>query len=243
MSRSRSFHSFLSLALLSALLLGSATQASAAAVWSVLSIRVEGDSAPWMDLVKQAAAIRKTLGLPAVSVVQATWAGEETGTYFVTTEYPSLTALGEASAKLEASAEWMALLPKLQAASKVVDSSLYVDRTAAGVKPTPMTPGGYSTGIVVRVDGSPSAYLALLPRLAANAARLGIAIPRVWQATSAGTGTGAILITTASPSMAAMEETETKMGADPESQKLFREIEATGRKVVARLIVRDRTPR
>jgi hypothetical protein len=237
------FSSFLSLALLSALLLGSATQASAAAVWSVLSVQVEGDAAQWMDLVKQASAIRKNLGIPVVSVVQATYAGESTGTYYVSTEYPSLTALGEASAKLEASAEWMALLPKLQASSKVEASSLYVDRTPAGVKSTPMTPGGYSTGIVVRVDGSPSAYLALLSKLTANSARLGTPVARVWQATSAGNDTGAILITSASPSMAAMEEAQNKMEADPESQKLLREIEATGRKVVARLIVRDRTPR
>jgi hypothetical protein len=106
-----------------------------------------------------------------------------------------------------------------------------------------MTPGGYSFGIIVRIDGSPKAYLALLPRLTANAARLGNPIPRVWQATAAGTGTGTILITTPSPSMAAMEEAQNKMEADPESQQLLRDIEATGRKVVARLIVRDRTPR
>jgi hypothetical protein len=244
MSRSRlSFKSFLSLALLSVLLLVNATQARAAAVWSVLSVQVEGDTAQWMDLVKQALVIRKNLGIPAISVVQATFAGDATGTYYVSTEYPSLTALGEASAKLEASAEWMALLPKLQASSKVVASSLYVDRTPAGAKTSAMTPGGYSSGIVVRVDGNPSAYLALLPKLTANWARLGVAVPRVWQATSAGTGTGAILITTAYPSMAVMEESQAKTDADPESQQLLREIEATGRRVVARLIVRDRTPR
>lgn len=230
-------------ALLFALAAASATQASAAAVWSVLSVQVEGDTAQWMDLVKQASAIRKQLGIPTVSVVQATFAGDATGTYYVSTEYPSLTALGEASARLEASTEWRALLPKLQAASKVEASSLYVDRTPAGAKATPMPAGGVSSGIIVRPAGDPAAYLALLPRLIANWARLGVAIPRVWQATSAGTGTGAIAITTAYPSLAALEEAQTKTDADPESQKLLREIEATGRRIVARLIVRDRTPR
>jgi hypothetical protein len=233
----------MAVALLFALAAAAATQASAAAIWSVLSIRVEGDAAQWLDLVKQASAIRKGLGLPTVSVVQATFSGDSTGTYYVSTEYPSLSALGEASAKLEASAEWRALLVKLQAASKVESSSLYVDRTAAGVQATPMTPGGYSTGIIVRTSGDPAAYFALLAKLAAASKRLGNSVARVWQATSAGTGTGAILITSAAPSMAAIEENQAKSEADAEFQQILRDIEATGREVVARVIVRDRTPR
>ena len=231
------------LALSCTLLLASAPQANAAAVWSVITVRVEGDATQWLDLVKQAAAIRKKLGVPEVNVVQATFAGESTGLFYVSTEYASLAALGEAGDTLTGDASWQALLKQLQASGKVESSSLYVDRTPAGAKSTPMTPGGYSTGLIVRAGGDPAAYLGLLPRLTANFARLGVSVPRIWQATSAGTGTGAILITSAQSSLAAMEEGQKKIDADVETQALFREFEATGRHVVARVIVRDRTPR
>ena len=232
-----------SLLLLGALCIATAHEARAAAVWSVLSIRVEGDPQPWLDLVKKVAPLRQRLGIPAASVVQATLAGDATGTYFVSTEYPSLTALGEAAAKLEADAEWPGLLKQLQAASKVVSSSLYVDRTPAGVKTTPMPPGGYGTGLAVRLDGDPSAYFALLSKFAANSERLGLPAPRVWLATLAGPGTGSILITTAWPSLAAYEDAQKKLEGDAQSRELRAQLEATGRKIVGSLLVRDRTPR
>jgi hypothetical protein len=234
--------SVLALASASALLLASATQANAAAVWSVITVRVEGDATQWLELVKQASAIRKRLEIPTVNVVQATFAGDATGLFYVSTEYPSLAALGEASDKLTGDASFQAVLKQLQTLGTVESSSLYVDRTPAGVKSTPITPGGYATGLTVRAGGDPAAYLALLPRLTANFARLGVSVPRIWQATSAGAGTGAILITTAQSSLAAMEEAQKKIDADAEVQALFREFEATGRHVVARIIVRDRTP-
>lgn len=233
----------LAFALASAFLASSATLANAAAVWSVVTVRVEGDESAWLDLVKQASLIRKQLGVPTVGVVQATFAGESTGLFYVSTEYPSLAALGEASDKLTGDAHFQAVLKQLQALGTLEASSLYVDRTPAGAEPTPITPGGYSTGLIVRAGGDPAAYLGLLPRLTANFARLGVSLPRIWQATSAGTGTGAILITTAHSSLAAMEEGQSKIDADAEVQALFREFEATGRHVVARIIVRDRTPR
>ncbi len=174
-----------SLALLSVLWLANAGTAHAAAVWSVLSVNVEGDPQPWLGLAKQVNALRTRLKLPTVTIVQATLAGDVTGTYFVSTEYPSLTALGEATAKVEADPEWPGLLKQLQAASKVVSSELYVDRTPAGAPATPLPAGGYGTGIVVRVDNA-SAYFALLPKLRENFARLRVPVPRVWQATLAG---------------------------------------------------------
>lgn len=231
-----------SLALVSVLWLANAGTAHAAAVWSVLSVNVEGDPQPWLGLAKQVNALRTRLKLPTVTIVQATLAGDVTGTYFVSTEYPSLTALGEATAKVETDPEWPGLLKQLQAASKVVSSELYVDRTPAGAPATPLPAGGYGTGIVVRVDNA-SAYFALLPKLRENFARLRVPVPRVWQATLAGPETGTILITNGYASLAAMEEAEKKTEADPEQQRMLRELEATGRKVVSRLLVRDRTPR
>ncbi len=233
----------ISLALFAALWTTSADDARAAAVWQVLSVQVDGDPQPWMELVKKAQAMRQRLGISTAQVVQATLAGDATGTYFVSFEYPSLVALGEAAAKIEADAEWPGLLKQLQATSKLVSSSLYVDRTPAGVKATPLPPGGYGTGLAVRLDGDPSAYLALVAKLASINTRLGIPTHRVWQATLAGPATGSFLITLTYPSLAAYETATQKVQADPEAQEVFRQIEATGRKIVSNLLVRDRTPR
>lgn len=225
-----------------ALALVAAAPADGAAVLSLLAVRVDGDPTRFLEQVKHASAIRARLGVATLNVLQATFAGDRTGTYFVSAEYPSLAALGEASDALAADAEWQATLQQLRTLGRVEASSLYVDRTPPGVKPTPIIPGGYVTGMTVRTEPDPAAYLALLPRLTANFARLGASVPRIWQATSAGTDTGEILITTAQPSLAALEESQRKLEADPEEQKLLGEIEATGRHVITRMLARDRTP-
>jgi hypothetical protein len=230
----------LALTLVSTLTLAVAPQASAA-VWSVLTIRVDGDPANWLALVKQVAAIRKNAGVQPVSVVQATFAGDSTGLFFVSAEYESLAALEAATAKVNADPAWPGLLKQLNAASTIVSSSLYAERTPAGVKPSPMPAGGISQGFIVRAPDT-AAYLALVSRLAANAERLGNPVPSVWQATAAGEGTGSILLRTPYASLTALEAAQTKGEADAASQQLMRDFEATGRKVVARLIVRDRTP-
>ena len=232
------------LALLAALWLASAQPVQGAAVWQIVSVQVEGDSQPWLDLVKKTNALRKRLALPPVRVVQATLAGDATGTFFADIEYPSLAAFAEGTAKVEADAEWPALLKQFQTYpnSKLVENSLFVDRTPTGVKAAQLKPGGYATGLAVRVEGDPSAYLALLPKITAAFARIGVPAPRIWQATLAGEGTGTILITTAYESLAALEEAQKKTEADTEFQGLRKQAEATGRKIVSNLLVRDRTP-
>ena len=233
------------LAVLAALWLASAQEAHAAAVWQVVSVQVEGDAQPWLDLIKKANAVRKRLALPPVRVVQATLAGDATGTYFVDIEYASLAAFAESVAKLEADAEWQGLLKQFQTypKSKLLENSLFTDRTPEGVEATSLKPGGYATGLAVRVDGDPSAYLALLSKFRAVFQRLGAPANRVWQATLAGEGTGSILITTAYPNLAAWEEAQKKTEGDAEFQSLRRQADATGRKIVSSLLVRERTPR
>jgi len=230
--------------LAAALWLASAQEAHAAAVWQVVSVQVEGDAQPWLDLIKKANAVRKRLALPPVRVVQATLAGDATGTYFIDIEYASLAAFAESVAKLEADAEWPGLLKQFQTypKSKLLENSLFTDRTPEGVEAASLKPGGYATGLAVRVDGDPSAYLALLPKITAAFERIGVPAPRVWQATLAGEGSGTILITTAYPSLAALEEAQKKTDGDAEFQSLRRQAEATGRKIVSNLLVRERTP-
>jgi hypothetical protein len=231
-------------AFLAALWLAGAPAAHAAAAWQVVSVQVEGDPQPWLDLVKKANAIRKRLALPPVRVVQATLAGDATGTYYIDIEYPSLAAFADAVAKLEADSEWPGLLKQFQTypKSNLVSNSLFADRTPEGVTAAPLTPDGYSAGIAVRVEGDPSAYLALLPKFEAAFKRLGVPAARFWQATLAGEGTGTFVITTAYTSLAAYEEAQKKLDGDSEFQSLRRQAEATGRKIVSSLLVRERTP-
>jgi hypothetical protein len=231
-------------ALLAALCLASAQETHAAAVWQIVSVQVEGDPQPWLDLIKKANGIRKRLSIPSVRVVQATLAGDETGRFFVDIEYPSLAAFADAVAKLEADPEWPGLLRQLQTypKSRLVENSLFADRTPEGVTAAQLKPGGYATGLAVRVDGDPSAYLALLPKFEAAFKRLGVPAARVWQATLAGEDTGTILITTAYPSLAAYEEAQKKLDGDSEFQSLRQEAEATGRRIVSSVLVRERTP-
>jgi cell fate (sporulation/competence/biofilm development) regulator YlbF (YheA/YmcA/DUF963 family) len=233
-----------SLVLVAALCLASAHEARAAAVWQVLSVQIQGDSQAWLDRVKQANVIRTRLNVATVRVAQATLAGEVTGTYFVDSEYPSLAAYADAVAKLEADAEWQALLKQFRAAtdSKVVASALYVDRTPDGVKAPQLAPGGYATGLAIRLEGDPSAYLALLPKLEAAFQRVGVPAARVWQATLAGPETGTFVITTAYNSLGAYQEAQKKLEGDAEFQDLVRQAQATGRKIASSLLVRDRTP-
>jgi len=233
-----------SLALVAALCLASAQEARAAAVWQVLSVQVQGDPQAWLDRVKQANVIRKRLNVAPVRVAQATLAGELTGTYFIDSEYPSLAAYADAVAKLEADAEWQALLERFRAAaeSTVVASALYVDRTPAGVKASQLAPGGYATGLAIRVEGDPSAYLALLPKIEAAFQRVGVPAARVWQATLAGPATGTYVITTAYPGLGAYQEAQKKLEGDAEFQDLVRQAQATGRKIASSVLVRDRTP-
>ena len=206
-------------AVLAALCLASAQEARAAAVWQIISVQVEGDPQPWLDLVSKANALRKRLALPPVRVVQATLAGDETGRYFVDIEYASLAAFADAVAKLEADAEWPGLLKQFQTypKSKVVENSLFVDRTPEGVTAAPLKAGGYATGIAVRVEGDSSPYLTLLPKFEAAFKRVGAPTARIWQATLAGEGTGTILITTAYPTLAAYEEAQ-KTFPDPRTR-------------------------
>jgi hypothetical protein len=235
---------FWSLALVAALCLASAPEARGAAVWQVLSVEMQGDPQAWLDRVKQANVIRKRLNVVTVRVAQATLAGELTGTYFIDSEYPSLAAYADAVAKLEADAEWQALLKQFRAAadSKVVASALYVDRTSDGVKASQLAPGGYATGLAIRLEGDPSAYLALLSKIQAAFQRMGVPAARVWQATLAGPGTGTYLITTAYPSLSGYQEAQKKLEGDAEFQDLVRQAQATGRRIVSSVLVRDRTP-
>ena len=71
-------------------------------------------------------ALRERIGSAGVlRVFQARFAGPEAGAVVVTLEFPSLTAMAEADAKLDADAEFQTWLKGLDKLRKIVSDSLY----------------------------------------------------------------------------------------------------------------------
>jgi hypothetical protein len=217
--------------------------ARAEAVVQVVTVRLDGDPRPYLDLVQKSQAVTKRLGLPALQAAQATFAGTATRELYVWAEYASLEALGQAAPKLEADAEWQALLKQFEATGrKVVSQEVWRDRTPAGLTPTPASPGGVASVLAVTLDGDPKAYLDLLARFGPLSKRLGISAPRVWQATFAGPETRTIFIVLQYADLAAVGEFTEKTESDAEWRSFVQQADATGRKVVGQSLIRHRIP-
>ena len=101
-------------------------------VTQVLIVDVEAKNRDaYMAFVKRAQAIVKDLGLPGFQVLQATMAGDTTGTLAIVIENESLAALAKNQAKTQGSAEWQRLISDVQGAgiSRTVSNSLWIDVT------------------------------------------------------------------------------------------------------------------
>ena len=86
------------------------------------------------------------------------------------------------------------------------------------------------------------AYLAKVKQLQAITKRLGApSTTRVWEATVAGDGSGAVVVGIEYPSLVAYAESTTKLSADAEWQKLMAGMDDM-RTVVSRSLYRERTP-
>lgn len=97
--------------------------------------------------------------------------------------------------------------------------------------------------ISVKVTGDTQVYLGKVKSLQAINKRLGIPAARVWRETMAGDATDTIHIVTEYPSLAAWAEGNGKLNADPEGNKLIRDLDASGiRTVVGRSLMVDETP-
>ena len=100
-------------------------------VLQVISVRVKGDRQAYLNQIKTLQGITKRLALPQARVWRATLAGENTDVIYVATEYPSLAAMADAQAKMNADAESTKLLRDIDASGirTVLDRSLMVDET------------------------------------------------------------------------------------------------------------------
>jgi hypothetical protein len=97
--------------------------------------------------------------------------------------------------------------------------------------------------ISVKVTGDDQVYFGKIKSLQAISKRLGLPTARVWRETMAGEATDTIHIVTEYPSLAAWAEGSGKLNADPEGNKLIRDLDASGiRTVVGRSLMVDDTP-
>ena len=100
-------------------------------VLNVLAVKVSGDQAAYLAQVKQLNAITERLGAGTIRVWQATAAGTDTGTIYVAIEHADLAAFAQSSTKLEADAEFQAIIKELNTSGlrEITGSSLLVDIT------------------------------------------------------------------------------------------------------------------
>ncbi len=124
----------LSLAAAVAALIAAPTPARAQGpeVTQVLIVDVEPKNRnAYMAFVKRAQVSVKDLGLPAFQVLQATMAGDDTGTLAIVIENESLIALAKNQGKTQGSAKWQNMVSDIQGAdiSRIVSNSLWIDVT------------------------------------------------------------------------------------------------------------------
>ncbi len=107
-------------------------KAQGPAVTQVLIVNVEPkDMDAYMVFVKRAQGIVKKLGLPGFQVLQATMAGEGTGSLAIVIENENLATLASNQGKTQASAEWQKMISDIQkkGISRIVSNSLWIDVT------------------------------------------------------------------------------------------------------------------
>ena len=105
----------------------SAAFAQKATVLRVVVVKTDSPAAYAQELEK-GKQIMKSLGIPAnIRVFQARFAGPEAGAVVASIEYPSMAALAEADAKLNASPDYQAWIKGLDKIRKIVSDSLYTE--------------------------------------------------------------------------------------------------------------------
>ncbi len=116
-----------SLVLILALFLGVSGPAFAQKATVLRVVIVKSDNiAAYLQELERGKEMMKKLGIPGqIRVWQATFAGPEAGMVAVGIEYPSLTALAEATAKMNTDKDMQAWLKGLDKVRKIVSDSIY----------------------------------------------------------------------------------------------------------------------
>jgi hypothetical protein len=113
------------------LVLASPFPSAAEPVAQVLEVRVDGDPAAYMDVVRQLDDLSRevTPGV-AIRMWRAALAGEDAGTLLIVIEHPSLEDYAAHRAKLQAHAGWAKLIEKARKSGRRrISNSLLVEVT------------------------------------------------------------------------------------------------------------------
>ena len=115
--------------LASAMAISAADAPAAPHVTEVIVVDIGGNMQKFQELAKRVDGISKQLHVGGtVRYHLATWAGEGSGRVIVTVEYPSLTALADSGAKMNASPEFRKWQADAQASGiKVLSQSLVTE--------------------------------------------------------------------------------------------------------------------
>jgi hypothetical protein len=105
----------------------SAAFAQKGTVLRVVVVKTENPAA-YAQEIEKGRQIMKGLCIAAtIRVWQARFAGPDAGAVVASIEYPSMTALAEADAKLNASSDYQAWIKNLDKVRKIVSDSIYTE--------------------------------------------------------------------------------------------------------------------
>jgi hypothetical protein len=89
----------------------------------VVAVQVKGDGSDYIAKLKTGIPIMMKHGASAVRVFRATVAGPNSGTIFVSVEYPNAEAWAKGGPKMAADADWQKVIKKLEATGRVLTSN------------------------------------------------------------------------------------------------------------------------
>jgi hypothetical protein len=93
------------------------------AALQVVAVQVKGDGSDYIAKLKGGMPLMMKHGASAVRVFRATVAGPNSGTLFVSVEYPNMEAWAKGSAKMAADPAWQKLIKDLEATGRVLTSN------------------------------------------------------------------------------------------------------------------------
>lgn len=215
-------------------------------VVSVIRVDVHGKPSDYLKALKPVLERGRELNPDAnTRVSEAIQAGEDTGAILIATRHSSMMALAERQGLGSGDAELSKRMEALEATGRtVISRSLLADRTPSYLGDQEPIVGKDTVAeiVTVELDEDLQDYIASLEPLLGRAKEIGgQSEVRIYQATFAGEDTGRVYVVVRYPSLEAWAKGN-KAQTDEKFQKHLAEVAATGRVIISRSLVIDRTP-
>ena len=222
------------------------TLAQDAPVVVVIRVDTHGKSTEYLESLKPLLERGRELNPEArTRVSEATQAGEDTGAILIATRYSSLKEMAASQGLVADDKEWTKRMEALSGTGRtIVSRSLLVDCTPSSLGDQAPIEGPSTVAEVTTVElgGTLQDYIKALEPLFARAKEIGGKSEiRVLQATLAGEHTGRVFVVVRRPSLEDWARGN-NVTADQQFQKHLADVAATGRVVISRALLVDRTP-